>query len=1432
MTDDSKKPITNLSNKKDQEKKVSAESAPQNDFQLAIYSGNSTTLSALTYANLAPPTSYLASISGAITGFVYDETTLATNQSLKLGSDQMQVMAHNLIKLSSQEVGSRFLKKANLLFCDLMVNHGSSFFIKRWIDAQSGLFIASFLRQFTDTAGYTKIIHKLLTGGVSDAFAEGILLESGYDMIKYVPGFIEAPIAKFLIAKPNLMLAGATSSEYKSLIESFESVHKKYQQAKSTVSNTLVSGLKNVYTTDLAYDTPGTSIRAGIEAYSSALGDVLGLMVADSVVNRYMGENQRDSMYDAIDGYFPTSRPDSQQKLENRDLLGQHYSVVFNKVEETGKKILVKKTMDALKNQLSPEITSLFSSHVLEPIRSSLRSLSIPDDIIEKIITNQPLTDEDYNKIQSEKHHQATILAAKLTTATWGLGSSLASAFTGKVTERMTALTYNAYTKSQQENHAVQFINHIRLYISENDPIKEKEILEKIKAAVKDYSIDSNTKSPTEKNKYFIEKLKQENQLGLFVSLIDSLCEKSNTTWFPGYFSSEKEESPTEKENKKSKSIASIQLLLHFGIDPSVMVKKMSTDYSSNPQAGVNAIQVAIADITDDRLLNSLVNLFLDYNCNFLPPTALDSETALSIACYKNKKWLVQLLLSKLPPHEQSVLCSMKNRYGVSALDHVTYQSNKEIAQIILDATSFNLLGSNPLQTLQLAGLEFIASNLNIENLQPLLAYQQIDEFNFENENSRRMIIANLLESNPSALLEMLNNSLYIAFLIKQNDLKNIQYVEYLIQKIPGLKCLTTPDKNNAFMSLKKLLEFGADDALFDKIFSEAQSYHAGKPRDLIFWHNSVELLGIAIKKGNLNAIEKLLSMNPDLANCSMNVEKDTPLHYILKNLSKNSEEVLKLFIKHGASIFLQNKAGESVIDANAKNQSPSIILHEIEKDLMQAFSKLTPELQKHSKFVVMHHLITNAVFKLEDLQALIRTFSNKEAIFFKEFIGLELAKLAIIRQTPENSVLTVKTMIQELLPLEKLAPWELLYLSLNKDKDTTLLVLSDILVQEYLTPDGFESDQCLDLIQKYIESNPKKISLAIEKVLNHSSQKEKRIADILKWLYNQSKYPEIQEILDNNPDSIHYLPSDSSQSFAQRWNSAWTPNLSTITQSIQDTIRKHTASTLIIHAAHPSTPPSPPPYSPPSPPAIIFSPPSLPKKTASSYAKQNIKKEITNFLNNVTENYAHSMSDSSQRVWGGDIEIEQIGLLLNLKIMVHSENGQINSLGSSNNKASVIHLRHESGNHYVVANSEGKKIGETKPNGNCLFEAVLLAQKLLSPPPDQKTNVEDKEIGELRRNISDALLKIHHDILSGATQSPPGFKGKPVSQTLEQNDPVYIRFNAIFEAQNQKQLNDALAYLPRSDLRDKALAIKMADPSFNQEARNISSPKPGPRAS
>lgn len=44
---------------------------------------------------------------------------------------------------------------------------------------------------------------------------------------------------------------------------------------------------------------------------------------------------------------------------------------------------------------------------------------------------------------------------------------------------------------------------------------------------------------------------------------------------------------------------------------------------------------------------------------------------------------------------------------------------------------------------------------------------------------------------------------------------------------------------------------------------------------------------------------------------------------------------------------------------------------------------------------------------------------------------------------------------------------------------------------------------------------------------------------------------------------------------------------------------------------------------------------------------------------------------------------------------------------------------------------------------------------------------------------------------------------------THENNNPIYIRFAAIFEAENEEQLNRAREDLPWGQLREKALQLR-----------------------
>ncbi len=98
-------------------------------------------------------------------------------------------------------------------------------------------------------------------------------------------------------------------------------------------------------------------------------------------------------------------------------------------------------------------------------------------------------------------------------------------------------------------------------------------------------------------------------------------------------------------------------------------------------------------------------------------------------------------------------------------------------------------------------------------------------------------------------------------------------------------------------------------------------------------------------------------------------------------------------------------------------------------------------------------------------------------------------------------------------------------------------------------------------------------------------------------------------------------------------------------------------------------------------------------------------------------------------------------------------------------------------------------------PDGNCLFHAVLRAK-------DKKRYSTTEEVADLRNQVADRLESLLTKI-----------------QKKEQ-DPIYIRFAAIFEAENEVQLRNAYNDLPLGYLREEAM--QLTDKNFTSHHKNI----------
>lgn len=225
----------------------------------------------------------------------------------------------------------------------------------------------------------------------------------------------------------------------------------------------------------------------------------------------------------------------------------------------------------------------------------------------------------------------------------------------------------------------------------------------------------------------------------------------------------------------------------------------------------------------------------------------------------------------------------------------------------------------------------------------------------------------------------------------------------------------------------------------------------------------------------------------------------------------------------------------------------------------------------------------------------------------------------------------------------------------------------------------------------------------------------------------------------------------------------------------------------------------------------------------------QKIERKIENFLSTVVQEYTKSMADPKAKLWAGDLEIQQLGVMKNLKIYVHHRNSrrQPDILGAPNAQH-VIHLLYSHGNHYDVCDANGQRIQKTMGDGNCLFEAVIKAEKELKNENRALNKAElESNIATLRKQVAEGLLKNYHEIESGtAFHQPEGHKGEAVKLT-QMDDPIWVRFKAVFEANNKHQLQEALAFLPDGALKTQALQLKIEhDNHLAQEVRSTARSK------
>lgn len=230
------------------------------------------------------------------------------------------------------------------------------------------------------------------------------------------------------------------------------------------------------------------------------------------------------------------------------------------------------------------------------------------------------------------------------------------------------------------------------------------------------------------------------------------------------------------------------------------------------------------------------------------------------------------------------------------------------------------------------------------------------------------------------------------------------------------------------------------------------------------------------------------------------------------------------------------------------------------------------------------------------------------------------------------------------------------------------------------------------------------------------------------------------------------------------------------------------------------------------------------------NFSPQIINKEVENeiktsalleFSNRYIQDIRNADSEKGEVLWGGDIELAEIGQVLGVKFIVHqysrNSQGKIrtdisgNLIVESNETQPVgdengypIHLWLD-GFHYQNYDPKSNKVIDVPKDGNCLFHAVLRAIEMQSTP---------QNISWLRNQIADRYSGWIEKINKGETVSKAGSEENnfaPIDTVLthENDNPIYIRFSAIFEAENDIQLQNAIQYLPPGSLVNEVINLR-----------------------
>ena len=211
-------------------------------------------------------------------------------------------------------------------------------------------------------------------------------------------------------------------------------------------------------------------------------------------------------------------------------------------------------------------------------------------------------------------------------------------------------------------------------------------------------------------------------------------------------------------------------------------------------------------------------------------------------------------------------------------------------------------------------------------------------------------------------------------------------------------------------------------------------------------------------------------------------------------------------------------------------------------------------------------------------------------------------------------------------------------------------------------------------------------------------------------------------------------------------------------------------------------------------------------------------EKKMGEFLRGISERYIRAIKNAGSEgevLWGGDVELIEIAVLRNLRIIVyqnaHGIATALPSIGPVDGRP--VYLWY-TGNHYENYDPTTGRIKNGVPlDGNCLFHAVLRAMHDLDHP-NTPYDFNLAAVAHLRNEVANAYTILIRRIDNREQETRDGTPEngmRPIQEILthENNNAIYVAFARIFEAETEAQLAEAIEYLPPSNLRDEAVRLR-----------------------